>query len=88
MRRHDYAVEVLGGATGANYSTNYREIQGIEMPTTRRVYAYDADGRKVPEPTCRIDRYSKHQFSLRLRRKGTVVPFFRCAPGAGENSNI
>ncbi len=50
MRRHDYAVEVLGGATGANYSTNYREFQGIKMPTTRRVYAYDADGRKVPEP--------------------------------------
>jgi len=50
MRRHDYAVEVLGGATGANYSTNYREFQGIKMPTTRRVCAYDADGRKVPEP--------------------------------------
>lgn len=50
MRRHDYTVEVLGGATGANYSTNYREFQGINVPTTRRVYAYDAQGQKVPEP--------------------------------------
>ena len=50
MRRHDYAVEVLGGATGANYSADYREFQGIRVPTTRRVYAYDAKGQKVPEP--------------------------------------
>jgi hypothetical protein len=50
MRRHDYTVDVLGGATGANYSTNYREYQGIKVPTTRRVYAYDASGQKVPEP--------------------------------------
>jgi hypothetical protein len=49
MRRHDYAVEVLGGATGANYSTNYRDYQGIKVPTTRRVYAYDPSGQKVPE---------------------------------------
>jgi hypothetical protein len=34
MRRHDYTVEVLGGATGANYSTDYKEFQGIKMPTT------------------------------------------------------
>jgi hypothetical protein len=44
MRRHDYTVEVLGGATGANYSTDYKEFQGIKMPTTRRVYAYDENG--------------------------------------------
>jgi hypothetical protein len=50
MRRHDYTVDVLGGATGANYSADYREFQGIKMPTTRRVYAYDAQGQKVPEP--------------------------------------
>ena len=50
MRRHDYTVEVLGGATGANYSTDYREFQGIKVPTIRRVYAYDAKGQKVSEP--------------------------------------
>lgn len=50
MRRHDYSVDVLGGATGANYSSGYKEFQGIMMPTTRRVYAYDAKGVKVAEP--------------------------------------
>ena len=50
MRRHDYTVDVLGGAPGANYSGNYQEFQGIMMPTTRRVYAYDAKGSKVAEP--------------------------------------
>jgi hypothetical protein len=51
MRRHDYSVDVMGGATGANYTSNYREFQGIKVPTTRRVYAYDQNLKKVPEPT-------------------------------------
>lgn len=50
MRRHDYTVDVLGGAPGANYSSCYKEFQDIMMPTTRRVYAYDAKGSKVAEP--------------------------------------
>ena len=50
MRRHDYTVDILGGNSGANYSTNYREFQGIKMPTTRRIYAYDGAMQKVPEP--------------------------------------
>jgi hypothetical protein len=49
MRRHDYTVEVLGGATGANYSTDYKEFQGIKVPTIRRVYAYDGNGPKIPD---------------------------------------
>ncbi len=50
MRRHDYTVDILGGATGANYVSEYREFQGIRMPTRRRIYAYDENMRKVPEP--------------------------------------
>jgi hypothetical protein len=50
MRRHDYTVDILGGNSGANYSTNYRDFQGIKMPTTRRIYAYDGAMQKVPEP--------------------------------------
>ena len=50
MRRHDYTVDVLGGAPGANYSSGYKEFQGIMMPTTRCIYAYDAKGSKVVEP--------------------------------------
>lgn len=50
MRRHDYTVEILGGATGANYAFNYREFQGIKLPTSRRIFAYDETRQKAPEP--------------------------------------
>jgi hypothetical protein len=50
MRRHDYTVDILGGASGANYVSDYREFQGIKMPTKRRIYAYDQNMQKVPEP--------------------------------------
>jgi hypothetical protein len=50
VRRHDYTVDILGGNPGANYSAGYKDFQGIKMPTTRRIYGYDAAMRKVPEP--------------------------------------
>ena len=50
LRRHEYTVDILGGATGLNYAANYKEFNGIMVPTTRRVYAYDAGKRKVSEP--------------------------------------
>ena len=50
MRRHDYTVDILGGASGANYVSDYSEFQGIKMPTRRRIYAYDDNMQKVPEP--------------------------------------
>ncbi|OXC77127.1 hypothetical protein [Caballeronia sordidicola] len=50
MRRHDYTVDILGGASGANYVSDYVEFQGIKMPTKRRIYAYDENMQKVPEP--------------------------------------
>jgi hypothetical protein len=40
----------MGGATGANYASNYRNVQGIMVPMTRRVFAYDEAGRKIEEP--------------------------------------
>jgi hypothetical protein len=50
LRRHDYTVDVLGGATGLNYASRYRDISGIIVPTKRRVYAYEGDYRVIPEP--------------------------------------
>jgi len=50
LGRHDYTVDVLGGATGANYASNHKNVHGIIFPTTRRVYAYDAAQHKVPDP--------------------------------------
>jgi hypothetical protein len=50
LRRHDYTVDVMGGATGANYASNYHNVDGILVPMSRRVYAYDAAGQKIDDP--------------------------------------
>jgi hypothetical protein len=63
MRRHDYTVDILGGATGANYPTAYRSFQGIKMPTRRRIYAYDEAMRKVPDPLLVSLDFGKLSFS-------------------------
>ena len=50
IRRHDYIVDILGGATGLNYASDYRDVDGIIFPTKRRIYAYEGDYQLVPEP--------------------------------------
>jgi hypothetical protein len=50
LRRHDYTVDILGGATGLNYAYDYREVEGLKFFTKRRVYAYEGDYVLVPEP--------------------------------------
>ncbi len=50
LRRHDYTVDILGGATGLNYASAYREVDGIIIPTKRRIYAYEGDYQPVWEP--------------------------------------
>jgi hypothetical protein len=50
LRRHDYTVDILGGATGLNYASEYRDVDGIIVPTKRRVYAYEGNYQLVKEP--------------------------------------
>jgi hypothetical protein len=50
LRRHDYTVDILGGATGLNYASDYRDVQGIIVPTRRRIYAWEGDYQPVKEP--------------------------------------
>jgi hypothetical protein len=50
LRRHDYTVDILGGATGLNYAFDYRDIGGLQLFTKRLVYAYEGDYVRVPEP--------------------------------------
>lgn len=50
LRRHEYTVDVMGGASGLNYAAGYRNIDGIVVPSKRRVYAADANKQKIPEP--------------------------------------
>jgi hypothetical protein len=32
------------------YATNYRDVDGIIIPTTRRGYAWHGDYQRIPEP--------------------------------------
>jgi hypothetical protein len=50
LRRHEYTVDLLGGAKGLNYAMEYRNVDGISVPMKRRVYAYDVAKRQIPEP--------------------------------------
>jgi len=50
LRRHDFTIDILGGATGLLYATGYRDVDGIIIPTTRRGYAWQGDYQIVPEP--------------------------------------
>jgi hypothetical protein len=50
LLRHLYTVDVLGGAPGTNYASEYRAVDGLMVATRRRVFAYDDACQKVAEP--------------------------------------
>jgi hypothetical protein len=50
LRRHDFTIDILGGATGMLYAADYRDVDGITIPTTRRGYAWQGNYQQVPEP--------------------------------------
>lgn len=49
LRRLDYSVDILGGGPAVHYPSDYREFDGIMVPTRRRVYVRDPDGSPVRE---------------------------------------
>ncbi|MFI6358796.1 hypothetical protein ACIBJF_40765 [Streptomyces sp. NPDC050743] len=44
LRRHDYTPEVIGAGPAAHYVSDYKEFDGIMVPTRRRVHRRRADG--------------------------------------------
>ena len=44
LRRLDYSVDLLGSGPAVHYPSDYREFDGIMVPTRRRVYARNPDG--------------------------------------------
>ena len=50
LRRHDFTIDVVGGAPSMLYASDYRDVDGIIIPTTRRGYAWQGDYQLVPEP--------------------------------------
>jgi hypothetical protein len=47
LRRHDFTIDVIGGAPSQLYASDYRDIDGIVIPTTRRAYASQGDDQLV-----------------------------------------
>jgi hypothetical protein len=47
LRRLDYSVDILGGGPAVHYPSAYRELDGIMVPTRRRVYVRNPDGTPV-----------------------------------------
>jgi hypothetical protein len=50
VRRHLYTVDILGGARGTNYASDYREADGIRIATRRRIIGYNEARQKIDEP--------------------------------------
>jgi hypothetical protein len=49
LRRLDYAVGILGSGPAVHYPSEYREFDGIMVPTRRRVYVRNPDGSAARE---------------------------------------
>jgi hypothetical protein len=45
LRRHDYLVDVAGGFSAVQFVDRIVDVEGIKIPTRRRAYRCDADGR-------------------------------------------
>ena len=49
LRRHDYRVDVAGGFAAIQYVYDMVEADGITLPSKRRAYRCDPDGRIMPD---------------------------------------
>lgn len=47
--RHDYRVDIAGGFAAIQHISDMVEVDGIMLPTKRRAYRCDRDGRVLPE---------------------------------------
>jgi hypothetical protein len=50
LRRHDYEVEIAGNTPAAHYVSDYQDVSGIAVPTTRRVFLRQPDNTPRPDP--------------------------------------
>lgn len=49
IARLDYSADVVGGVPTAHYTSDYREFDGIKIPTKRRAYRRNADGTPIQD---------------------------------------
>jgi hypothetical protein len=49
IARLDYSANVVGGIPTAHYTSDYRDFDGIKIPTKRRAYRRNADGTPIQD---------------------------------------
>jgi len=47
IRREDYDVDIMGGATGAHYMSGYTQVDGIMLPTGHRIFPRTPEGQAL-----------------------------------------
>ena len=50
LKRHDYDVDVLGGASAAHYVSELKDVSGIIVPTKHTMFGRQPDGSAAPTP--------------------------------------
>ena len=50
LKRFDYSVDISGNSAAAHYVFDYRDFQGIKLPTRRLVYRRGEHGQFIQEP--------------------------------------
>ncbi|BAL88798.1 hypothetical protein AMIS_35780 [Actinoplanes missouriensis 431] len=50
IRRRDYTVDIAGKAASAQYALDFTTVDGLVVPTSRKIYSTDENNRKVPDP--------------------------------------
>jgi hypothetical protein len=50
LKRHDYDVDVAGGAAAAHYVSDLTEVSGIVVPTKHTILPRQPDGSSAPTP--------------------------------------
>lgn len=49
IARLDYSADVSGGVPSAHYVSDYRDFEGIKIPTRRRAYRRNTDGTPIQD---------------------------------------
>jgi hypothetical protein len=50
LKRHDYEVDVAGGAPAAHYASALTQVSGILVPTKHTIFPRQPDGSSAPAP--------------------------------------
>ncbi len=50
IHRRDYTVDIAGNTPAAEYTSDFVQVSGLTLPTTRMIYPHDENGVRLPEP--------------------------------------